>query len=635
MSIRGRWWALSSFVQWRFIFKKLRTSTKLLLLCSMFGISIVVTTAALVAEKQIAIAFAHKELVGSRYLAIVRDIYPAILSLQTDPSFQSKPELLRALAAAENDASGRLQTAALQKTLAASLRELWDGKSKASENERVVLEALSNTRRLASRIGDDSNLALDSNLDSYHVQNFVVERLPALVSQLGEMQTFLRAASSTEAVSSAQAARLALLDTSIRIRSTIDGVKSDLEAAYRGNADGSVRRNIDAAIMTMIARVESYLSTIESGSPDAEGKVDPASLEDAFSSAVGSAIRAWAIVQTELERLVQERIAELGWKLSMSLALIVLLVGLSILLAVMTHQHIVSSLGHLEGIVARVRDLKASNVSSDRKTGDEFSKLTVAFNYMLAELAAAHEREIADQSRSARQSLLVTMGQMAASIAHELNQPLAAIVANGNAGLRWLAKATPDLDEARAALKRVVSDGHRASQVIGTIRSIFKKDGQKKAPLDVNELLREVVGLVKDQLQDQQISLRTELEAKPLEVLGDRAQLQQVILNLITNAIDAMGSVAERSRVLRVRSEGKGSDDVVITVEDSGVGIDPTTSDRIFESFYTTKSHGMGIGLAICRSIIEAHGGRISASPGNPHGSIFQVVLPTCELRAA
>ena len=155
MSVLGRWRALSSFAQWRFMFKKLRTSTKLLLLCSMFGISIAMTTAALVAEKQIAIAFAHKELVGSRYLAIVRDIYPAILSLQTDPSFQSKPELLRALAAAENDASGRLQTAALQKTLAASLRELWDGKSTASDNERVVLEALSNTRRLASRIGDD------------------------------------------------------------------------------------------------------------------------------------------------------------------------------------------------------------------------------------------------------------------------------------------------------------------------------------------------------------------------------------------------------------------------------------------------------------------------------------------------
>ena len=635
MSVLGRWWALSSFAQWRFMFKKLRTSTKLLLLCSMFGISIVVTTAALVAEKQIDIAFAHKELVGSRYLAIVRDIYPAILSRQTDPSFQSKPELLRALAAAENDASGRLQTAELQKTLAASLRELWDGKSTASDNDRVVLEALSNARRLASRIGDDSNLALDSNLDSYHVQNIVVERLPALVSQLGEMQTFLRAASSTEAVSSAQATRLALLDTSIRIRSTIDGVKSDLEAAYRGNADGSVRRNIDAAIMTMIASVESYLSTIESGSPDAEGKVDPASLEDAFSSAVESTIRVWAIVQADLERLLKVRITELGWKLHMSLALIGLLVGLSILLAAMTHQHIVSSLGHLEGIVAKVRELKPSNLGSDQHTGEEFGKLTVAFNNMLAELAAAREREIADQARSAQQTLLTTMGQMAASIAHELNQPLAAIVTNGNAGLRWLANATPDFDEVRAALQRVVSDGHRASQLIGTIRSMFKKDGQKKAPVDVNQLIQEVLGLMQGELQNQRVSLQTELEAQPIQVLGDRVQLQQVILNLITNAIDAMGSVTEHPRVLRVRSETNESDAVVVTVEDSGAGIDPKSTDRIFDTFYTTKSHGMGIGLAICRSIIEAHGGRISASPGNPHGAVFQVVLPTCELRAA
>ena len=478
-----------------------------------------------------------------------------------------------------------------------------------------------------------SNLALDSNLDSYHVQNIVVERLPALVSQLGEMQTFLRAASSTEAVSSAQATRLALLDTSIRIRSTIDGVKSDLEAAYRGNADGSVRRNIDAAIMTMIASVESYLSTIELGSPDAEGKVDPASLEDAFSSAVESTIRVWAIVQADLERLLKVRITELGWKLHMSLALMGLLVGLSILLAAMTHQHIVSSLGHLEGIVAKVRELKPSNLGSDQHTGEEFGKLTVAFNNMLAELAAAREREIADQARSAQQTLLTTMGQMAASIAHELNQPLAAIVTNGNAGLRWLANTTPDLDEVRAALQRIVSDGHRASQLIGTIRSMFKKDGQKKAPVDVNQLIQEVLGLMQGELQNQRVSLQTELEAQPIQVLGDRVQLQQVILNLITNAIDAMGSVTEHERVLRVRSETKQSG-VVVTVEDSGAGIDPKSTDRIFDTFYTTKSHGMGIGLAICRSIIEAHGGRISASPGNPHGAVFQVVLPTCELRA-
>jgi C4-dicarboxylate-specific signal transduction histidine kinase len=254
---------------------------------------------------------------------------------------------------------------------------------------------------------------------------------------------------------------------------------------------------------------------------------------------------------------------------------------------------------------------------------------------MLAELAAAREREIADQARMAQQTLLTTMGQMAASIAHELNQPLAAIVTNGNAGSRWLANATPDLDEVRSALTRIVNDGHRASQVIGTIRSMFKKDGQKKAPVDLNQLIQEVLALMQGELENQQVTLQAELGAKPPQVLGDRVQLQQVFLNLITNAIDAMGSITERPRILRVKSETSKSDGVVVTVEDSGPGIDPKGVDRIFEAFYTTKAQGMGIGLAICRSIIEAHDGRISASPGDPHGSVFQVVLPACELRAA
>ncbi len=618
------------------MFKNLRTGTKLLLLCGMFGISIAMTTAALVTEKQIAIAFAHKELVGSRYLATVRDIFPAILSRQSDSSSarpnSKRAELLKRLAAAEDQISGRLQTAEFNGALAESLRKLWGGETTASDSDRAVLKALSYARRLASRIGDDSNLALDPDLDSYHVQNVVVKNLPVLVGHLGEMQTLLRADTVTQAASSERKARLALLEASVL--SDANEVKSELEAAYRGNANGSLRRNVDAAIMDMIASAKSYLTTVKSGSVDAGSKGDATPLETVFSTAVGSTMRAWVIAQADLERLLQERITELGLNLRLSLALTGLLVGLSILLAVMTHRHVVSSLGHLEGIVARVRDLKVSNVGSDRHEGDEFSKLTVAFKNMLAELAAAREREIADQARSARQALLTTMGQMAASIAHELNQPLAAIVTNGNAGLRWLARATPDLDEGRAALKRVVSDGHRASQVIATIRSIFKKDGQNKAPLDVNELLREVLGLVTDQLQDQQVSLETELAAKSPEILGDRTQLQQVMLNLITNAIDAMGSVTERPRVLRVRSETEEPDDVVISVEDTGVGIDSNSTDRIFDSFYTTKSHGMGIGLAICRSIIEAHGGRISAAPRAPHGSVFQVILPMHELPA-
>ncbi len=350
---------------------------------------------------------------------------------------------------------------------------------------------------------------------------------------------------------------------------------------------------------------------------------------------MGSIISGWGIAQTDLNRLLQQRIGDLVGKLRLSLTLLGGLVGLSILLAVMTHRHIVSSVQHLEGVVAKVRESKTPNVASDRDTNDEFSSLTVAFNDMLAELAAAREREIADQARTAQQTLLTTMGQMAASIAHELNQPLAAIATNGNASLRFLAHTPPDLDEVREALKCIVSDGHRASQLIGTIRSMFKKDGQKRAPVDITQLLQEALGLMQVELQNQRVSLQSELEPQPIQVLGDRVQLQQVVINLITNAIDALGSVTEHPRVLRVRSETNEPDAVVVTVEDSGAGIDPNSTERIFDTFYTTKSHGMGIGLAISRSIVEAHGGRISASPGNPHGAVFQVVLPTCKLGAA
>ena len=619
------------------MFKNLRTSTKLLLLCAMFVISIAVTTAALVAEKQLAIAFAHKELVGSRYLATVRDIYPAILIQPDNPSFAlprpSTDEILKALAAAESDAANVLQTAELEQALAETLRKLWSDKT-VQNTDQLVLEALSNEQKLASRIGDDSNLTLDPDLNTYYLQSIVVDRLPGLVSQLGEMQTLLRTAKATGSLSNEHMARLVFLDSSIR--STADRVKSDLAAADRGDVDGSLRRNVDAAIATMIASVESYLGTANAAHLGSEiTRLDSASLERAFSSALGSIIKGWGSAQTDLNRLLQQRIDDLLGKLGLSLTLIGVLVGLSILLAIMTHRHIVSSLGHLEGIVAKVGKPKTASVVSDQNTRDEFNSLTVAFNEMLAELAAAREREIADQARSAQQTLLTTMGQMAASIAHELNQPLAAIVTNGNAGLRWLANATPDFDEVRAALQRVVSDGHRASQLIGTIRSMFKKDGQKKAPVDVNQLIQEVLGLMQGELQNQQVSLQTELEVQPIQVLGDRVQLQQVILNLITNAIDAMGSVTDRPRLLRVRSETNESDAVVVTVENSGAGIDPKSTDRIFDTFYTTKSHGMGIGLAICRSIIEAHGGGIRASPGNPHGTVFQVILPTCKLRAA
>ena len=185
--------------------------------------------------------------------------------------------------------------------------------------------------------------------------------------------------------------------------------------------------------------------------------------------------------------------------------------------------------------------------------------------------------------------------------------------------------------EAREALTQIVGEGHRASQVIGSIRALFKKDSQEKAQLDVNQIIREVLALVGGELRSQNILVQIEL-SEPLPcVSGVRIQLQQVILNLLTNAIEAIGSTSGRARVLRVSSARHEPYGVLITVADTGPGIDPKNMDRIFDSFFTTKSHGMGMGLSICRSIIEAHEGHLSLSPGAGGGTAFQIALPTGE----
>jgi PAS domain S-box-containing protein len=236
----------------------------------------------------------------------------------------------------------------------------------------------------------------------------------------------------------------------------------------------------------------------------------------------------------------------------------------------------------------------------------------------------ALRRQLADASRQ------TAMGAMAASIAHEINQPLGAVVANANAGLRFLARNPSDLVEAREALSEIVKAGHRAGEVIGGIRAMFKKDTQIKAWLDVNHVVLEVLALLDGELKNQFVLVSTELsEGLPL-VPGVRVQLQQVILNLLSNAIEAM-STTNSQRVLRVSSELRGTDDIFVVVEDSGSGIEPKNIEHIFDPFFTTKTHGMGMGLSICRSIIEAHGGRLTASPCPTGGSMFQITLPVRE----
>ena len=220
------------------------------------------------------------------------------------------------------------------------------------------------------------------------------------------------------------------------------------------------------------------------------------------------------------------------------------------------------------------------------------------------------------------------MGEMAAAIVHEINQPSAAVAANANEALRLLAGFAPDLDQARAALKRIVNDSQRVNKVIDNIRLMFNTDRPTKAPLDVNELIREVITLVHDEIESQRVSVRTELANELLRVPANLIQLRQVIMNLVTNAVDVMQAVADRDRVLRIKTEIYERSHLIITVEDSGAGIDPKNLDSIFEPFFTTKSDRMGMGLPICWSIIANHGGRMAVAHGQPHGSIFQVFLP-------
>jgi PAS domain S-box-containing protein len=230
--------------------------------------------------------------------------------------------------------------------------------------------------------------------------------------------------------------------------------------------------------------------------------------------------------------------------------------------------------------------------------------------------------EIAELNRQADAAIF------AASIAHEISQPLAGIVYNSAAGLRWLARETPNVERATATLNNIIHAGQRAVEIINSIRAISKKEQRIHSPLSLNELIQQVLALAEAELQGHHIAIRTTLNEKITEVMADRVQLQQVMLNLIKNAIEAMSSTAEGSRVLHLKTELDGSQNVVVTVQDSGSGIDPENIERIFDRLFTTKTQGMGMGLAICRSIIEAHNGRLWAEAGVPQGSLFRISLP-------
>jgi len=268
--------------------------------------------------------------------------------------------------------------------------------------------------------------------------------------------------------------------------------------------------------------------------------------------------------------------------------------------------------------------LKQSRDELETRVQERTAELRQA-NETLSERGEALQKA---QTELAHVTRVMALGELTASIAHEVNQPLAAIVTNGNATLRWLGGATPNLSEARQAVERIIKDSYRASEVISRIRTLVKKAPPRSDLVNLNKVIVEVFALAQSEARRNRVLLKQQLENDLPFVRGDRVQLQQVILNLIVNGLEAIAKSKEGTRELIVTSKQDEEGKVTIAVSDSGEGLDPANLDHVFDAFFTTKPDGMGMGLAISRTIIEAHGGRLWATSNSPKGAVFQFTLP-------
>jgi C4-dicarboxylate-specific signal transduction histidine kinase len=274
-----------------------------------------------------------------------------------------------------------------------------------------------------------------------------------------------------------------------------------------------------------------------------------------------------------------------------------------------------------------------------RKDGTEFP-VEISLSPLETEegtLVSAAVRDVTERTRSeealrqtqadlAHVSRLTTMGELTASLAHEVNQPIAAAITDANTCLRWLSRDQPDLEEARAAASRMVQDGRRAGEIVKRVRLLFKKDSLQRELVDLNEIIREMMLLLHSEATQFAVLIRTELAADLPQVMGDRVQLQQLLMNLMMNSIDAMKGV-DGTRELTIQSQRGEDGQVLISVSDTGVGLPPQKAEQIFDAFFTTKTHGTGMGLRISRTIVESHGGRLWADHNSPRGARFAFTL--------
>ncbi|MGI9482053.1 MAG: sensor histidine kinase [Hyphomicrobiales bacterium] len=613
------------------MFTDLRTGTKLVILCSMFIAALVATTYSLIAEKQIAIKFARKELIGTRYIEAAHNVYGRVL---VQPPFTKVGgtdsrrinESLAKLSEVQQSSGDLLQAVQLTQAFDDGVRQLPSEIKNGVRSFPYVVSVLETGRRLVSRVADESNLSLDPDIDTYYLQNLVTEKLPAFIGRLGEFQLLYREAVELPEPSPEQLIRFQFLDG--LLRSLAGEINRKLVSAYRGNPGDKLRPAVEPEFSAMMASLSSYLGGLNALFTGGIGEIEN---EQGYTALVEKALASWFVAQKELDKLLESRIDGFIWRMQLSLALTGALALLSIAFAVLTYMRTVGPLKRLEAVATTVRETKNYNLRVDHKGDDEIGMVTAAFNDMLDELSAARERERVEQSELARVARVTTMGAMTASIAHEINQPLAAIVTNSNAAKRWLKGNNPNVEEALSALENIVKDGHRASHVIGSVRAMFQKDSGDKISFNMNDVVEDVLTLAGNELRKNKIRVKNDLADDLPNVHADQVQMQQVVLNLIMNAVEAMNTVEERKHTLTVTSAVDDDGMVNVAVADTGPGIAPHELERIFETFFTTKSKGMGMGLSICRSILEAHGGRLTASSAKPIGTIFEIVLPAEE----
>jgi len=584
---------------------------RLLALSLVFCIPIALLTGLFIAQSWKDISFANREIDGASY---EKAIWPVLRASALGAGVGADQADLRAVRGRFDAEFG---TAAATDALARA----------ASAAQR--LEA---GRALMDTVADRSNLTLDPDLDSFYVMDAVTVRLPTLLV-------------STNTLSEAAALPASVSDRPVRIaealqtlRGAADAATSDFDAAMRANATGKARAALAghaAALQRFADVLADQRDALIAGAPGATADADVRALQ----AEVGDT---WRVARDELQRLLEARVGRLTQTLILNLAVVLYFLGFAAALAFIIAGGLSRRVADLIIAMDRLIDgdirVAVPHLADRNETG-HIARTVEAFKQSLiegerlreeaqAQTASAETARATAEAERARVVRFLSVGEMASSIAHEINQPIAAIVAGGAAARRWLERETPNVARARQAIDRIVRDAGRAGAVIARIRQVLGKNAPIFLRIDVNQAVQEALEFTERERSLARIATRLDLAPGLPPVRGDRVQLQQVIINLTLNGVDAMKSTQGAPRTLSVATALTPEGEVLVSVADSGEGLEPGAAERLFDPFYTTKQTGMGLGLSISRSIIADHGGKIWAETGADGGAVFRFTLP-------